>query len=48
MPVRDALTSFINTDVGPLLDQLVSSSTSTHSANRFRVPRLDGSGKHHR
>nr|MBA3502199.1 hypothetical protein [Deltaproteobacteria bacterium] len=42
--VRDALTSFINSDVGPLLDQLVSSLDITTLAQSFAVPRLDGSG----
>lgn len=40
--VRDALTSFINSDVGPLLDRLVSSLDITTLAQSFDVPRLDG------
>jgi hypothetical protein len=39
--VRDALTSFINSDVGPLLDQLVSSLDITTLATSFNVPKLD-------
>lgn len=42
--VRDALANFINSDVGPLLDQLVSSLDITTLAQSFAVPRLDGAG----
>lgn len=40
--VRDALTKFINSNVGPLLDQLVSSLDISTLATSFAVPRLDG------
>lgn len=40
--VHDALTSFINTSVAPLLDQLVSSLDVTSFGKAFSVPRLDG------
>ncbi|MBX3158299.1 MAG: hypothetical protein KF773_20185 [Deltaproteobacteria bacterium] len=39
--VRDALASFINSDVGPLLDQVVSSLDVTTLGTSFIVPRLD-------
>jgi hypothetical protein len=42
--VRDALASFINSDVGPLLDQVVSSLDITTLGTSFNVPRLDNSG----
>jgi hypothetical protein len=42
--VHDALTSFINTSVAPLLDQLVSSLDINTLAQSFAVPRLDGAG----
>lgn len=42
--VHDALTSFINSSVAPLLDQLVSSLDINTLASSFAVPRLDGSG----
>lgn len=42
--VRDALVSFINSDVAPLLDQLVSSLDINTLGQSFLVPRLDGSG----
>ena len=42
--VRDALANFINSDVGPLLDQVVSSLDINTLATSFAVPRLDGSG----
>src|SRR5262249_47326031 len=42
--VQSSLTKFINTDLGPLLDQLVSSLDITTLASSFAVPRLDGSG----
>lgn len=42
--IRDALTSFINSDVAPLLDQLVSSLDINTLGQSFSVPRLDGSG----
>jgi hypothetical protein len=42
--VRNALTSFINSDVAPLLDQLVSSLDINTLAQSFQVPRLDGTG----
>jgi len=42
--VHDALVSFINTSVAPLLDQLVSSLDINTLGAAFSVPRLDGSG----
>lgn len=42
--VRNALTSFINSNVAPLLDQLVSSLDINTLGQSFSVPRLDGSG----
>ena len=42
--VRNALTSFINSSVAPLLDQLVSSLDINTLGTSFAVPRLDGSG----
>ncbi|HEY0987485.1 MAG TPA: hypothetical protein VGD80_10560 [Kofleriaceae bacterium] len=42
--IRDSLTSFLTTDVAPLLDQLVSSLDINTLASSFSVPRLDGSG----
>jgi hypothetical protein len=42
--VRNALSSFINSDVAPLLDQLVSSLDINTLGQSFQVPRLDGSG----
>jgi hypothetical protein len=42
--VRDALAGFIDSDVGPLIDQLVSSLDITTLGQTFSVPRLDGSG----
>jgi hypothetical protein len=42
--VRDALTSFIASDVAPMLDQVVSSLDVNTLAQSFSVPRLDGSG----
>ncbi|TMQ18632.1 MAG: hypothetical protein E6J90_19805 [Deltaproteobacteria bacterium] len=42
--VHDALVSFINSDVAPLLDQLVSSLDINTLGRSFSVPRLDGSG----
>jgi hypothetical protein len=42
--VRDALAGFIDSDVGPLIDQLVSSLDITTLGRTFSVPRLDGSG----
>jgi hypothetical protein len=42
--IRDALSGFINTDVAPLLDQLVSSLDINTLGASFSVPRLDGSG----
>ncbi len=42
--VRDALAGFINSDVGPLLDSLVSSLDVSTLADSFAVPRLDGTG----
>jgi hypothetical protein len=42
--VRNALVSFINSDVAPLLDQLVSSLDINTLGQSFEVPRLDGSG----
>lgn len=42
--IRDALVSFINSDVGPMLDGLTSSLDVTTLAQSFLVPKLDGSG----
>lgn len=42
--VRDALAGFIDSDVGPLIDELVSSLDITTLGQTFAVPRLDGSG----
>jgi hypothetical protein len=42
--VQNGLTSFINTSVAPLLDQLVSSLDINTFGKSFSVPRLDGSG----
>jgi len=42
--IRNALTSFINSDVAPLLDQLVSSLDVNTLGSTFNVPKLDGSG----
>lgn len=42
--VRSALVSFINSDVGPILDGLVSSLDISALGQTFSVPRLDGSG----
>jgi hypothetical protein len=42
--IRNALTSFINSDVAPLLDQLVSSLDVNTLGATFNVPKLDGSG----
>jgi hypothetical protein len=42
--VHNALVSFINSDVAPLLDQLVSSLDINTLGASFSVPRLDGSG----
>jgi hypothetical protein len=42
--VKNALTNFINSDVGPLLDQFVSSIDVNTLAQSFQVPRLDGTG----
>lgn len=42
--IRNALTSFINGNVAPLLDQLVSSLDINTLGALFSVPRLDGSG----
>lgn len=42
--VHNALTSFINSSVAPLLDQLVSSLDINTFGKSFSVPRLDGSG----
>lgn len=42
--VRDALSSFISSDVGPMLDQVVSSLDVNTLAQSFSVPRLDGAG----
>ncbi len=42
--VRDALTSFINSNLGPLLDQVVSSLDINSLGTTFQVPRLDGTG----
>jgi hypothetical protein len=42
--VRNALVSFINSDIAPLLDQLVSSLDINTLGASFSVPRLDGTG----
>ncbi len=42
--VQDALGDFIETDVGPMLDELVSSLDIDTIGQSFEVPRLDGSG----
>jgi hypothetical protein len=42
--VRDALAGFIDSDVGPLIDQLVSSLDITTLGQTFSVPRVDGTG----
>ncbi len=42
--VQNALKSFINSDVAPLLDQLVSSLDVNTLGSTFNVPKLDGSG----
>jgi hypothetical protein len=42
--VHNALVSFINSDVAPLLDQLVSSLDINTLGASFSVPRLDGTG----
>ncbi len=42
--IRNALTSFINSNVAPLLDQLVSSLDVNTLGTTFNVPKLDGSG----
>jgi hypothetical protein len=42
--VRDALGGFISSDLGPLIDDLVSSLDVSTIAPSFMVPRLDGSG----
>ncbi|HEX8110359.1 MAG TPA: hypothetical protein VF516_21655 [Kofleriaceae bacterium] len=42
--VHNALTSFINSSVAPLLDQLVSSLDINTFGKSFMVPRLDGGG----
>lgn len=42
--IRDALVSFLNSDVGPLLDGVVSSLDITSFGDTFAVPRLSGPG----
>lgn len=42
--VQNALRTFINSDVAPLLDQLVSSLDVNTLGSTFNVPKLDGSG----
>lgn len=42
--VRDALANFISSNVGPLLDQLVSSLDVNTLGTSFNVPRLDNTG----
>jgi hypothetical protein len=42
--VRDALAGFIDSDIGPLIDELVSSLDITTLGQTFAVPRLGGSG----
>lgn len=42
--VQNALKSFINSDVAPLLDQLVSSLDVNTLGSTFNVPKLDGNG----
>jgi len=42
--VQNSLASFIDNDVGPLLDQVTSSLDISTLAQSFNVPRLDGTG----
>lgn len=42
--VQNALATFINTKVGPMLDGITSSLDISTLAQQFNVPRLDGSG----
>jgi hypothetical protein len=42
--IQSSLTKFINNNVGPLLDQLVSSLDITTLGRSFNVPRLDNTG----
>ena len=42
--IRDQLRNFINSDVGPMLDQLTSSLDVNTLGTSFAVPRIDGSG----
>jgi hypothetical protein len=42
--IQNALANFINNNVGPLLDQLVSSIDINNLGTSFNVPRLDGTG----
>jgi hypothetical protein len=42
--IRDALQGFIGSQVGPMLDNLVSSLDVSSLGSTFNVPRLDGSG----
>jgi hypothetical protein len=42
--IRDALANFISTDLGPLLDNIVSSLDVSTLGQSFAVPRLDGTG----
>lgn len=42
--MRDALANYIQTDLGPILDQLVSSIDVNTLGTTFQVPRLDGNG----
>ena len=42
--IRDALANYIQTDLGPILDQLVSSIDVNTLGQTFSVPRLDGTG----
>lgn len=42
--VRDQLAGFIDSDVGPILDGLVSSLDISQLGQAFEVPRLDGAG----
>jgi hypothetical protein len=42
--IRNALANYINTDLGPILDELVRSIDVNTLGTTFQVPRLDGNG----
>jgi hypothetical protein len=42
--IRDALSNYIQSDLGPILDELVSSIDVNTLGQTFQVPRLDGTG----